>query len=64
MKIYSRRLMIRVSEEQMKTIKKRCNDLHMSLSEYVRAKIFEPDEIGWKETKLKLKKWLVEEERK
>jgi len=63
MRTYTKRLLVRLKPEQEAEIKRRCNDLEMPVSKYVRSKIFDPDEISWNETKLKLKKLLVEERR-
>lgn len=60
--VYTKVLIVKLSEKQFEELRRRSSDLSMSMSEYVRSKIFDPDEISWKELKAKLKRWLVEEE--
>jgi len=63
MRTYTKRLLVRLKPEQETEIKRRCNNLEMPVSKYVRSRIFDSDEINWDEIKLKLKKLLVEERR-
>jgi hypothetical protein len=53
---------VRFNEEEYAVLERKCNDLHMSMSEYIRLKIFQPDNIEWMEFKARLRRWLVEEE--
>lgn len=64
MKIFTESIRVRITKKQREEIERKCNHLGMKESDYIRMKLFQPDNIEWKETKLKLRKLFLEEDGK
>ena len=60
----SRLVGFRITDSEFNKIKRICNHLNMDVSQYIRMKVFQPDNIEYLEFKERVKNLLFEVEKK